>query len=96
MEEKLIAVGRWWRAVGSARRLRNQGQNHELQFMRTTMKAANRAAVHGVRPPIPKTVHEEEVEKVIKKGKEEKKNKKKEIEKVVYSQTNSSKDGQNS
>ncbi|CAB4272185.1 unnamed protein product [Prunus armeniaca] len=57
-----------------------------LWRLMTTVKSPNRAAVHGHRLPIPRVVDEEEVEKVIERGKEEKEKKRQEVEKVVDSQ----------
>ncbi|KAI3455687.1 hypothetical protein Pfo_012350 [Paulownia fortunei] len=57
--------------------------NHGLRSMVT--KAANRAAVHGFKLPVPDTIPEE-VEMEIKRAIEEKERKRREIENTVDSQ----------
>ncbi|CAJ1976059.1 unnamed protein product [Sphenostylis stenocarpa] len=53
-----------------------------------TSKASNRAAVHGVKPPVSHVIEKEELEKEIQKAKEEKEAQKKQIEKNVESHIN--------
>ncbi|KAF3451942.1 hypothetical protein FNV43_RR08038 [Rhamnella rubrinervis] len=78
MQGRLV-VGWWSRGGGLA------AKKPELMRLMVT-KASNRAAVHGVRPPIPDTVDKEEVEKEISKGKEMKESKRKRVEETVDSQ----------
>ncbi|XWS16095.1 hypothetical protein CRYUN_Cryun34aG0056200 [Craigia yunnanensis] len=82
MEGRLGISRKWWRAVDNARMVWNQKQDHGQRFI--TLKASNRAAVHGVKRPTNEKIDEEEVEQEIKKGKEgkeEKESKRKEREK---------------
>ncbi|KAM1010879.1 hypothetical protein ACFX13_047038 [Malus domestica] len=83
----------WWSRAGGITSTTAQGWPNTagllpLRFM--TAKAPNRAAVHGHWPSIPRVVDEEEVEKVIEKGKEEKEKKRQEVEKAVDSKINRS------
>uniref|UniRef100_A0A803NYH4 Uncharacterized protein n=1 Tax=Cannabis sativa TaxID=3483 RepID=A0A803NYH4_CANSA len=69
----------WWSRVR---------RHHQLRLM--VSKPPNRSAVHGARLPVLHHLNEE-VEKEISKGKEEKQNRRKEVEKAVDSQLNQSK-----
>ncbi|KAI3426635.1 uncharacterized protein J3R85_009836 [Psidium guajava] len=54
------------------------------------LKPPTRAAVHGVKPPLPDILNKEEAEKEIEKGKREKEEKRKQLEEAVESKINSS------
>ncbi|PIN13739.1 hypothetical protein CDL12_13637 [Handroanthus impetiginosus] len=58
--------------------------NHRVRWM--VGKAANRAAVHGSKLPVPDIIPLDEVEMEIKRGIEEKERKRREIENSVDSQ----------
>ncbi|KAF7813958.1 uncharacterized protein G2W53_027927 [Senna tora] len=55
-----------------------------------TTKPPSRAAVHGVKAPLPDIIDKEVVEREIQKAKEEKEAKRKQIEKTLESHINSS------
>ncbi|XP_021294303.1 uncharacterized protein LOC110424124 [Herrania umbratica] len=77
MEGRVGVSGRW-RAVGSsARMVWNQKQDQWLRLH--TLKASNRAAVHGAKRPTNERIDEEDVEQEIKNGKEEKESKRIEV-----------------
>ncbi|WRX27854.1 hypothetical protein QQP08_020341 [Theobroma cacao] len=90
MEGRVGVSGRW-RAMGtSARMVWNQKQDQWLWFH--TLKASNRAAVHGFKRPINERIDEEEVEQDIQNGKEEKESKRTEVGKKINSQVKSYQD----
>ncbi|KAL4335781.1 hypothetical protein GQ457_07G030680 [Hibiscus cannabinus] len=78
MERRVGVIRRWW--SGRNRMVWEQKQDHGLRFF--TQKGSNRAAVHG----------EEELEQDIKKGKEVKESRRKEVEKKINSQVKTHQD----
>ncbi|KAM0956351.1 hypothetical protein COP2_025250 [Malus domestica] len=84
-------VFRWWSRAEGITGPSAPGCPNKAELPRfMTVKAPNRAAVHGHRLPIPRVVDEEQVQKVIEKGKEEKEEKRREVEKAVDSKLNGS------
>ncbi|KAJ4728355.1 hypothetical protein OWV82_001299 [Melia azedarach] len=67
-----------WKAGGAGAAI-----NSSVRLVVT--KASNRAAVHGAKVPRTKGINEEEVEREVEKGKQEKIKKRQEVEKTVDS-----------
>ncbi|XP_075664754.1 disease resistance protein RML1A-like isoform X2 [Castanea sativa] len=82
-----VMVGALLRPAQTLTQIRGPVSHHEheqLRFM--AIKPPTRAAVHGTRLPVADTLNREELEAEINKRKEEKENKRKEVEKTVDSQ----------
>ncbi|CAK8544994.1 unnamed protein product [Lathyrus sativus] len=77
-------VGRKWRLLSSNYRNTSVGivVPHSMPV---TTKTSDRAAVHGVKSPLPDILDKEQAEKDIEKAKQDKEAKRKHIEKTIHS-----------
>ncbi|CAL5195108.1 unnamed protein product [Lathyrus oleraceus] len=85
MTRHILSVGRKWRWLSSNYRNNTSVGIGVPHSMSVTTKTSDRAAVHGVKPPLPDILHKEQVKKDIEKAKQDKEAKRIHIEKTIHS-----------